>query len=110
MKTSYNAMKAILTKTLIVIGLSAMMLSCKKNSVDRLFDDTFGSMTMKIDGAPWNARMAYVVTASGEEEDVFAVAISGFSHEGNEDEGDALTIWMALPVEKFKLPPSPETP
>lgn len=97
-------MKTILTRTLILIGLSAMMLSCKKNNVEELLDDTLGSMTMKIDGVAWSAKMAYVVTASGEEEDVFAVAISGFSNEGDEDEGDALTIWMALPVEKFNNP------
>lgn len=82
------------------------MLSCKKNNVDPLFDDTSGTMTMKIDGVAWKAKMAYVLTASQEEEEeeVFAVAISGFSQEGESGEGDALTIWMALPADKFNNP------
>ena len=89
---------------LMLVGLSLMVLSCKKDNPDPLLNDVLGSMTMKIDGQPWSAKMAYVVTAiDPEEEDVFAIAISGFAHEGEED-GEGLTIWMVLPTNKFENP------
>ena len=88
----------------MLVGLSVIALSCKKDDPDSLLEDRFGSMTMKIDGAPWSAKMAFVVTASEEEEEIYAVAISGFASEEEADDGDGLTIWMGIPADKFDNP------
>lgn len=103
-------MKSILYKLSAVLFVTCLLFftSCKKD--DNNDDFNFGSseMSMTVDGKPWKATMALMMTVPPEEndEDYYVVALVG--SEVNVDEGDdikdnqGLTIYFAVPKAKFK--------
>lgn len=93
----------------LMLLLAVASVSCDKdNPGDGLGRQ--GLLEMKVNGAQWKANNAYVVTAHGDIEDGYVIAISGFRNDmtGNYnpdlEEGESIILWFALPPAKFNNP------
>lgn len=82
--------------------------SCKKENVPDPFDLSPGSMSMKVDGAPRESEIAFVLTIPEETSGRYVVSITGFfAHPGttSDDEvTDSFHIYMNLTAAQFRNP------